>query len=203
MNKEVKDILSKGKKFWNFLWHNDSWLSWIVFLIIVFVLIKFIIFPALSFATGSSLPIVIVESCSMYHDGNFENWWEKNREWYEEKGIEKENFEEFNLKNGFNKGDIFFIRGVKEEKLKLGDTIIFVANGTAKPVIHRIIDFNPIQTKGDNNNINGNEQFAFEKNINPNSIIGKATVVRIPYIGWAKLIFFEPFRSQNERGFCK
>ena len=54
MKKEGKKLSKNFKEFWNFLWHNDSLLSWIVFLVIVFVLIKFIFFPSLSFLTGTS-----------------------------------------------------------------------------------------------------------------------------------------------------
>ena len=54
------------KKFWNFL-QEDSWPSFFATLVIAFVVIKFVFFPGLSFLTGSSLPLVIVESCSMYH----------------------------------------------------------------------------------------------------------------------------------------
>src|SRR3989344_3625023 len=70
------------RKIWNFLWKEDSFLSWITFLLVVFIFIKFIFFPSISFIAGTSLPIVIVESCSMYHDSSFNIWWEKNKNWY-------------------------------------------------------------------------------------------------------------------------
>ncbi len=195
------------KKTWNFLWHDDSILSWITFIVVVFIIIKFIFFPTLSFITGTSLPIVIVESCSMYHSSSFNTWWENNSDWYEENGINKSTFNQFSLKNGFNKGDIFFVLGAEEEKIEQGDTIIFVSGQSQRPIIHRVIGTAPIQTKGDNNK----EQFSRynnpfeidETNIKQEQIIGKAVPLKIPFIGWAKLIFYEPLRPESERGFCQ
>jgi len=71
---QTKEILTK---FWKFL-NEDSWQSWIVSLILIVLFIKLILFPGLSYLTGSSLPLVVVESCSMYHESNFDSWWDKN-----------------------------------------------------------------------------------------------------------------------------
>ncbi len=193
-----RKIVEVVKKFWDFLWNGTSFLSWISFLIIIFVFIKFIFFPTLSFIFGTSLPIVIVESCSMYHDYDFNDWWEKNKEWYGAINIEKEEFDGFPLKNGFNKGDIFFIIGTSYEKIKLGDVIIFDNVQSKRPIIHRVVSLAPLETKGDNNIA----QIPFEIDIDHNSILGKATFVRIPFIGWIKLIFFELLRPESDRGFC-
>ena len=193
-----KNILDNLKKFWNFIWNGTSIWSWLTFLIVIFIVIKFIFFPAVSFIMSSSLPIVIVESCSMYHEGDLNSWWNANRAWYLDNNITYEQFEKFSLKNGFSKGDIIFVRGAKKQDLEIGDTIIFNTGNTARPLIHRIVDLEPLATRGDNNN----GQFPFEKDIKENQIIGKATFVRIPLIGWFKLIFYEPFRPANERGFC-
>jgi len=199
MKNNKREFKKNIKKFWNFLWNDDSLLSWFLFLIIIFVFIKFIFFPTLSLIFGTSLPIVIVESCSMHHGEEFEVWWNENEELYKEFGITKNNFENFSLKNGFTKGDIFFVRGVDKENVEIGDIIIFTNSQYNKPIIHRVVDLNPLQTKGDNNQ----GQIPFEKNIDGDRIIGKSTQVRIPYIGWLKLIFFEPFRTESERGFCR
>ena len=200
------NILNGLKKFWNFVWNGESFLSWIVFVILAFIVIKFIFFPVLTLVTGTSLPLVIVESCSMYHDNkNFDQWWTDNGNWYEDRNITKEQFEKYNLKNGFAKGDIFLVTGVKN--LGVGDTIIFLSGSAQRPIIHRIVDLEPTQTKGDNNDRqfskNNNAEKIDETNVPNAMIIGKATGVRIQFLGWAKLIFFEPLRSPNERGFCK
>lgn len=196
------------KKFWNFVWNGESFLSWIVFVLLAFIIIKFIFFPALTLATGTSLPLVIVESCSMYHDNsNFNQWWTENGKWYEDRNISKEQFEKYNLKNGFAKGDIFLVTGFKEDNIKIGDTIIFSSGNAQRPIIHRVVSLNPIETKGDNNDRqftrNNNGERIDETNISQDKIIGKTSVIRIPFLGWAKLIFFEPFRAKSERGLCK
>lgn len=189
---------------WDFLWNGDSALSWISFIIFIFIAIKFIFFPTIAFIMGTSLPIVIVESCSMYHDQNFDDWWKSYQNWYETREILKANFTKYPLSNGFTKGDIFFVTGIKKENIKIGDVIIFEETTQKRPIIHRVINLDPLQTKGDNNNnILGNEQLSFEKDIGENEIIGRATGFNIPYLGWLKLILYEPFRSEGERGMCK
>jgi len=180
------------KDFWAFL-KKDSLASWIVSLILLFIAIKFIIFPLLSLVTGSSLPLVVVESCSMYHSSSFDNWWYQNGAWYISRNITKSDFESFTLKNGLNKGDVVVVLG--DDSPKIGDIIIYDA-GTQYPLIHRIVTMSPMGTKGDNSI----EQLTIEQSIS-NPIIGKA-VARIPLIGWIKLIFLEPFKPASQRGFC-
>ena len=183
------------QKLWAYL-KKDTIGSWILSLVLLFILIKFIVFPLLSLATGSSLPLVVVESCSMYHStGNFDDWWYQNGAWYEQNNITKEQFKSFSLSPGLNKGDIVLVTG--DTQPKQGDIIIFTA-GTQYPIIHRIMSTNPVSTKGDNNL----EQLTgIEQNISKSVILGKATA-KIPFIGWIKLIFFEPFKPANQRGLC-
>src|SRR3989338_4838970 len=154
------------KKFWNFL-KEDTWQSWIASIILIIIFIKLIFFPALSLLTGSPLPLVVVESCSMYHESSFDKWWDKNNIVYESYNISEKDFKSFNFKNGLNKGDIIFVLGKKQ--YNIGDIIIFSAT-TAHPLIHRIVTDNPISTKGDHN-IN---QISFERNIEKENILGKA-----------------------------
>lgn len=189
---------SSFKDFVKFL-KKDTWQSWLVSLIIAFVLIKFIFFPVLSFITGTSLPLVVVESCSMYHSSNFDSWWNSNGDWYSNRGIQKEDFEDFGLTNGLNKGDVVFVVGKNE--YKKGDIIIFNTGVYQYPLIHRIVKEDPFSTKGDNGFTNPS-QLPVETNIEESSIFGKA-VFRIPGLGWAKLIFFEWSKPENQRGFCK
>lgn len=191
------------KKFWTFL-KADTWQSWIVSLVLLIVLIKFILFPILILATGSSLPLVIVESCSMYHESNLDEWWSKNSAWYESRNITKEEFESFPIKNGLNKGDILLI--TKSEEYHKGDIIVFNA-GSTYPLIHRIVEENPIGTKGDHNSdqikSSTNSVGIDETSIPEDKIIGKASVKLMPLLGWAKLIFYEPMKTPSQRGFCK
>ncbi len=184
------------KKFWNFL-KEDTWQSWILSILLIVIGIKFIFFPVVSLITGTSLPLVVVESCSMYHSSNFDSWWQSNGEWYEAKNITKEEFANYPLHQGLNKGDVVIVFG--RFVPKKGNIIIFQA-ATKYPIIHRIVTTNPLSTKGDNGRTNA-DQLPLEKNIDPNLIVGKA-VAKIPYLGWIKLIFFEPFKEPSQRGFC-
>lgn len=194
-------------KFWFIVWKDDSFKGWIISLIFIFILIKGVFFPLLSLTTGTGLPLVIVESCSMYHEDNlfsdFDEWWDKHDMKYFKIQLTRANWEDFPFKNGFNKGDILFITGKKPEKLEVGDVIIFNVN-YKNPIIHRIIKIDQegeefiFSTIGDNNN----GQLEFEKRINENQIVGKAQANIAPYLGWVKLVFFEKLRYPKERGFC-
>ena len=195
------------KKFWFLLWKDDSFRGWAFSIIFLFIFIKFIFFPGLSLVTGTSLPLAIVESCSMYHKGNllsnFDSWWQRHEDKYSEFTINQLDFQDFSLKNGFNKGDILFIVRASPEKLKEGDIIIFNAN-QRNPVIHRIVDIRDtsegkiFSTIGDNNN----GQLNFENKITEDMLVGKAVARIAPYFGWVKLVFYDWQKPSAERGFC-
>lgn len=203
-NKKMKRFWSK---FWYLLWKDDSIKGWIFSVIFLIVFILFIFFPILRLLTGTALPLAIVESCSMYHEGNllsnFDSWWENHETKYQTYDISKESFESFIFKNGFNKGDILFIISAKPEKVKPGDVIIFEAQ-RKNPVIHRIVNIEEqnntyiFSTIGDNNP----GQLEVEKTISQDQLVGKAVVKLVPYLGWIKLIFYENMRSPPEKGFC-
>ena len=206
MNKsKIKEYL---RRFWQIVWKDESLKGWIISIIFIFILIKFIFFPFLNLVTGTSMPLAIVESCSMYHQGNmFSNygqWWERHGTKYTSINISNEEFSKFNLKKGFSKGDILFIVKAKPEKLKVGNIIIFNA-GMNHPIIHRIIDIKEengtyiFSTMGDNNN----GQLTIEQNIYENQLVGKALFRLSPSLGWGKLIFYEHSKPSFERGFCK
>lgn len=184
------------KKFWKFL-NQDTWQAWLVSLVLAFIIIKFIFFPLLSFALGTSLPLVVVESCSMYHKtGNLEDWWANRGVWYNGVNITEDDFSEYSFNSGLNKGDIILVYGRGE--VDKGDVIIFNTDAGYKyPIIHRVVSVEPLETKGDNNPA----QLSAERGIEKSQIVGKA-VVRIPAIGWVKLILFEFMKPQNERGLC-
>lgn len=55
------------KKVWHFIWEDDSVWSWLVNIVLAYVLIKFIFYPAIGFALASDYPAVAVVSCSMEH----------------------------------------------------------------------------------------------------------------------------------------
>ncbi|MDD5012306.1 MAG: signal peptidase I [Candidatus Nanoarchaeia archaeon] len=211
------DNFKKGfKKFWFLLWKDNSLKGWIFSLIFLFVFIRFIFFPFLSLVTGTALPLAIVESCSMYHDGNifsnFDKWFESHDGKYSLLNVTKGEFEKFSLRRGFDKGDILFIVRANPETLKMGDVILFNSGIGETPVIHRIISIKEengekvFATIGDNNAKmlvpDNNPAGVDERKITSEQLVGKAVFRIVPWFGWVKLVFFETSRPESERGFC-
>ena len=181
-----------AKKIWHFLWKDDSFASLLVNVILAFLLIRYLVYPALGAVLGTSFPIVAVVSSSMEHHESFDLWWGDYGAWYEQHNITKSQFKEFPMKNGFNKGDIIILR--KGKNVEIGDIIVFMShaeNPRPDPIIHRVIAINSFQTKGDNNprQINDcNDGCLDETNIRESQVMGKG-VLRIPYLGWVKIVF--------------
>jgi hypothetical protein len=186
------------KKFWNWMWESPSIWSWVVLFIFAYIIIQFVFFPVLGMVFSSKLPAVIVESGSMEHGGlKFDDWWTGQENLYSELELNKTQFLQFPLKNGFDKGDIIIVRGLKESEYSIGDTIVFTVSTQKTPIIHRIVSISgssesdrTFSTKGDHNT----GQLDIEKKITANQIVGKAIFV-IPKLGWAKLFFVELFRA--------
>lgn len=179
---------TKLGKAWHFLAHEDTWLSFIVDAILIILLGKFIIYPAIGLALGTDYPVVAVVSSSMDHKGaEFGQWWESHKSSYAAMNITSEDFSKYYLHNGFKKGDILVIKSQKE--YKLGDIIVYRVESRADPLIHRVISTGPVQTMGDANN----GQLGFEKNIPQESIEGKA-IFWLPKLGWVKVGLLELIR---------
>ncbi len=185
---DVKNFL---KKLWHFIWEDDSWLSWIVNIILAFIIVKFIIYPGLGLLLGTSFPVVAVVSDSMEHSGlSFDEWWNERKEIYDSFGIDKSDFFDYRFRNGFNAGDLMVLTGVEAEEVRLGDSLVFWGEAPG-PIIHRVVKINResgeifVQTMGDNKDKNKGSR-PDEFGITENKIIGKA-VFRIPYLGWVKL----------------
>ena len=183
-----KDHPTKLGKVWHFLAHENTWLSFIADAIIIILIGKFLIYPAVGIALGTDYPIVAVVSSSMDHKGNeFGQWWQSHNSVYQNFNITEEQFQDFYLKKGFKKGDVLII--VAQEEYEIGDIIVYSVASRRDPLIHRVISIEPIQTKGDANH----GQLSFEKNIPDEAIEGKA-VFKIPYLGWVKVILIEAIR---------
>ena len=223
LDKDKKNNIKKiWKKIWYFIWEDDSIWSWIINIVLAFVLIKFVIYPGLGFVFDTSHPVVAVVSGSMEHKmtynernqlnmcGNyyeekkpvdFDTFWEECGDFYRMQDINKNEFSEFPMKNGFNTGDIIVLFGKKPEKLKIGDVIVFKAN-QPDPIIHRIIKIwnengeYHFQTKGDHNAESISYQRVYEVDITEDRIIGKA-VLRIPYLGYIKIWFMDLLKLLN------
>lgn len=190
--KEVKKILNG---IWYFIWEDNSIWSWIANVVLAFILIKFIVYPGLGLILITSHPIVAVVSESMEHNMIFNQWWDKNGKWYLENSIEENEFLQFSMKNGFNKGDIIVLIGKKPKDINVGDIIVF-KNYRPDPIIHRVVkkwqnNSNYFfQTKGDNNKDVIKNKALDETNIHQDSVIGKA-VIKIPFLGYIKIWFVE------------
>ncbi len=178
------------KKIWYFVWEDNSIWSWIVNIILAFVIVYFLIYPGLGLLFGTSLPVVAVVSESMEHNRlNFDEFYQKQASFYEENNIKKEDFGKFPFKNGFNKGDIMILFKADPKKIEIGDVIVYRADHR-DPIIHRVVKIskenegNYYTTKGDNvNRIQDFERIIWEKDL-----LGRA-VLRIPYLGWVKIGF--------------
>lgn len=213
---DTREFFHKLKKAWRWIWDSDSFLSWIVALIIIFIFVKLIFFPGLSFIMGTSLPLAGVESSSMDHQIvkddygsytlcgksyskdeieriSFDEYWNRCGKWYEDRNITKQEFSGFSLHNGFRKGDIVIVLG--RFTPKIGDIIIFKPNqdsAAPRPIIHRIIKIENgiMQTKGDHNSEqlthDNNIYRTDETNIKQDQIIGKA-IFKIPWLGYVKI----------------
>lgn len=174
-------------KAWYFIWEEDSALSWIVNIILAYVLIRFLLYPGIGLLLNTSYPVVAVVSDSMEHKGaTFDIWWDQNGAFYAKYNITKEQFQDYAMNNGFNKGDIIFLRGKNPKDTQKGDIIVFMTNYKNEPIIHRVIkkNNNIYQTKGDHNTDSG----FFEMSIQQQDIIGVAAF-RIPWLGYVKIWF--------------
>lgn len=151
---------------WHFIWYEDSMASWLVNIILAFIIIKFILYPFLSLVLGTSLPLVAVVSESMDHGytkvqcreeyslcgdatredvrTRFPQYWEVCGKWYDDNGISDELFRTFTFRNGFSKGDIIVLSGKEAEDINIGDVIVFYSRAEEPrkpyPIIHRVVD---------------------------------------------------------------
>ncbi len=203
MNK--KSLKQTFKKLWYFIWEDNSIWSWIVNILLAFILIKFIVYPGLGLALGTSYPIVAVVSDSMEHNGlSFDEWWAGKSNWYIEYDITKQEFNDFKLKNGFNKGDIIILKGASPADLRVGEVIVFKV-GRPDPIIHRIVkkweedDNYYFQTKGDKNSDSIKESDLDETRVSEKQLIGKA-MLRIPWLGYIKIWFVDLLNFLLSRG---
>lgn len=184
------------KRIWHFIWVEDSVASWIVNVILAFVIVKFLIYPGLGLILGTPFPIVAVVSNSMEHDTGFDSWWTGQSDWYLKNNITKSDMQNFQFHNGFNKGDIMILKKASSNKVKLGEIIVFKGN-SKDPIIHRVVaKYNEnniyyLQTKGDHNPMSYSG--LDELRISEDRIYGKA-ILRIPYLGWIKIAFVSLWR---------
>lgn len=216
MKKAKSKNLIKG--IWHFIWDDNSIWSWIVNIILAFILIKFLVYPLLSLVLSTSHPIVAVVSSSMEHNKGFDKWWDENKGWYINNNITKGQFESFPMKNGFNRGDIIILIGKQPKDIKIGDIIVFRAI-KKEPIIHRAVKISKdtdkyiYSTKGDNNKgqiraygegLFGEGVFGGidETSIHESLVIGNA-LFKIPLLGYVKILSVELVCNIYPFNFCR
>lgn len=187
------------KRAWNYVWHGESTWSLLLSILLVFVIVRFIVYPAAGFILGTQFPVVAVVSGSMEHQGlNTEQWWSSSccrdqactttstqAALYDGYNIIMQDIASYRFPNGFNKGDIMILSNAHDARV--GDTLVFFSSRRAEPIIHRIIRIDntgSYRTKGDNNCAIAD----FEEYIPQENVVGKA-IARIPWLGYIKIWF--------------
>src|SRR3989338_9186340 len=191
----MSKIKKTWKKIWHFIWEDNSVWSWIVNIIVAFVLIKFVVYPGLGLMLSTSHPVVAVVSDSMDHRTNFDEWWVRQEKFYNDYDITKEEFLSYGFKNGFNKGDIMILGGKSADKISVGEVIVF-NSGKPDPIIHRVVrkwqDDGKyfFQTKGDANIASIKRSDLDETRVSEDQLIG-VSLFKVPWLGWVKIMFVE------------
>ncbi len=213
-SKEKSKIYNNIKKFWKFIWYDDSVTSYILNLLVAFLFIKFIFFPIIGFTLNNDFPIVAIVSGSMEHkivdhricnqyivdlsnkNLNQNDWWNFCGDYYEKNYNQtQEIYKNFDYPNGLNIGDVMILYGKNPKNIELGEILVFIPNDrnffiTKGPVIHRVVKkweedgIIYFQTKGDHNKESFNN---FEQKIPESDVIGVG-ILRIPYLGYPKLL---------------
>lgn len=178
-----------ARRFWNFVWNDNSIWSWIFNAALAFIIIKFLVYPGLGLVLHTQSPVVAVISDSMRHNDEFDKWWESMEKTYTSFNISKDEFKSFTMSNGFKRGDLILLKGKKPDDIQVGDVLVFKGT-TPEPVIHRVVKkWNDggkyyLSTKGDANAGQRDE----EREISENRIVGTGWV-KVPYLGYVKIIF--------------
>jgi signal peptidase I len=219
----AREIKRGWGKFWDWLWNSDSWMSYIVFLVLVFILVKFIFLPGLGFLMGTSLPLAIVESSSMDHnslgyctvyDSNY-NCLENSRNYAIcDKTYDVKQF--FDSEEYWNACGKWYEENTDITKeqfqsysfkngFRKGDLMIILGKDNLQ--VGDVIVFEA----GRNHPVihrvisldplqtkgdHNPSQLSAEQNIDSTKVIGVA-VARIPYVGWIKLFFVELFQKMK------
>ena len=209
-NKYLKSL----KKFWNYIWYDDSFMSYVLNFVFAFLFIKFLFFPVIGFALNNDFPIVAIVSGSMEHkivDNrvcdvyvkdikneklSIDSWWEYCGNYYVKNyNLTLDDFEDYDYKNGLNVGDVMILYGKSPENIEVGEVLVFEPQNRVwyeshGPVIHRIVK--KWQDEGGKYHFqtkgdhNPSSTQNFEGDISEDKVFAVAAV-RIPFIGYAKL----------------
>lgn len=167
----------------HWLWYGKSLTSHIAFLIIAYLLLKFIAYPVFLMAFGLN-DVVAVLSNSMNHGSQTINY--TFNEWLTFHGYNDSMINSWPLINGLSMGDVVT---VIPGDIKIGDVIIYYYGNNL--IIHRVINITVVNnsvyftTKGDANP----ESMIFELMVPKSQVHGKAGI-RIPLIGWPRTFLY-------------
>jgi len=177
--KWLKLLWGYFKRFWNFLWFEESLLSYASFIIVSFLLLKLVLFPSALFLLGWK-DVVAVLSTSMVHysEQGFVSWYYAN-------GFNASQVNSWPFQQGLNVGDAVIVVPTSLEELRVGDVIVFTNPITGEEIIHRLIDKtnSTFTTHGDANQ----GLLSFEVNVPHEYLVGKA-VARIPLMGYPRVL---------------
>jgi len=178
-------FLKRIKKFLKWIWYGKSITSYVAFIILAYLFLKFLVYPAFLLATGLK-DITTVLSGSMRHDPELTN--KTFYRWLEFYNYSKEDYEKWPFLDGLYMGDAVAIGD--KNNITVGDVIVFI-NPSGKQIIHRVVNITVIDgekyysTKGDANPT----QLYYEIEIPEERVIGKV-VARIPFIGIPRLLLY-------------
>jgi len=161
-------------KFWKFYWKDNTFASYVFFIVFTYLAFKFAIYPGFLFITGLS-DILAIMTPSMEHSGNESIYF---YDYYENLGYLADDFD-FN--DGLNVGDVILVKVV--ENYSVGDIIVFKSPYYQNKLVHRVAQIDPLKTKGDNNPTS----FIFDTVIT--EVYGKA-VFKIPFIGLPRYLLY-------------
>jgi len=168
------------KKLWKFYWNDDSLISYAFFLVVTYLLFKFVLFPGFLLVTGLS-DIVAIMTPSMEHVG-FEDYY--FYDYFQTLNYTAGEINAFPYSNGLYVGDVVFVENTTD--YEVGDIIVFYSPYYPDKLIHRVISVNPLTTKGDNNP----QSYAFDTHIS--TVIGKV-VFKLPWIGYPRYLMYAVF----------
>ncbi len=183
MNKTLKKILRRTRKITLWLLKDKSLSANISFLIIAYLLLKFLFFPLMLHLFGL-VDFVAVISGSMQHqpgliNNTFTNWLLLHN-------FNESEFNNWPFQNGLNIGDaVTVVKG----NISVGDVIVY--HHGRDLIIHRVIYIRNINgttyytTKGDANPAS----LDFELFVPASVVEGKAQLI-IPLIGWPRTILY-------------
>jgi len=162
------------RKFWNFYWKDNSFASYVFFIVFTLLAFKFVLYPGFLLVTGLS-DVLAIMTPSMEHSGNESAYYYG---YYNNLGYDPESF---GFNQGLNIGDVIFVK--KYGNYSVGDVIVFSSPYYENKLVHRVAQVNPLKTKGDNNQAS----FIFDTVIT--EVYGKV-IFKIPLLGLPRYLMY-------------